>query len=383
MIAPAQARAIDVLVLRDVAEQGLVSMERFADGLERGLASEPGLRVRSMTVREPRWAPRLNLGRARGYAARYIRYPLAAARQKADVYHVVDHGYGYLAAVLPRHRTVVSCHDLMLFNAAEGRAGFAPSPVSLARLRWSTSFLRSVAAVVAPTQSTKADIVRLRGVAPERVHVVPYGVDASFHPLTAEMQAALKVNLRRGARYAALHVSTGDPYKNVPATLHAIAALRGAGVDVRLVRAGRSLNGAERRLATSLGIDDFVLDLGRVTNDRLVELYNACDVFVFPSFNEGYGWPPIEAMACGAPVVVSDCPALMEVTGDAALHVPAGDYRALAAAMRRVLESEERSTTLRLRGRDRASMVTWRRTAEAFARVYREIQGGRDQACAA
>ena len=128
-----------------------------------------------------------------------------------------------------------------------------------------------------------------------------------------------------------------------------------------------------------------------MSDDRLVELYNAADVLLFPSFYEGFGWPPLEAMACGTPVVVSDAPSLAEVVGGAGLAAPARDVSALVAAVRSIVETPELAETLRRRGIERAAQFTWRRTIDGFAQAYAMVEEGidahsrdtRSRACAA
>ena len=370
--------AIDVLLLRDMPEQGLRSMERFADELEEGFRGHPSIAVRSTTVRASRLAAFPGLRQLDSYFQRFVRYPLVArtAAATASVYHVVDHGYGHVAMFLPPERTVVSCHDLMLLRAQEGGAGFRPRRVSVARLRWSASFLRRVARVVCPTEATRRDAVRFAGVDPGRIVVAPYGLHPRFRPLDDLTRAALKPALPVATRHVVLQVSTGRPYKNTPGVLRVIAAVRASGVDVGLVRAGRPLSAAERSLARSLGLDGVVADYGFVTDDRLVELYNACDALLFPSFWEGFGWPPLEAMACGTPVIASDCDALVEVLGDAALMAAPDDVPSLAAALRMTLESPDVAHRMRALGLRRAERFRLERTIEAFARVYEDVADG-------
>jgi alpha-1,3-rhamnosyl/mannosyltransferase len=291
------------------------------------------------------------------------------------VYHIVDHGYGHLAALLPKERVVASCHDLMLLRAEEGDAGFRGRASSVLRFRWSTSFLRSAARVVVPTQVTRCDVERLLGVDPGRIDVVPYGVDGMFRPFDGERRAALKREITGGARQALLHVSTGNAYKNVDGVLRTVAALRRAGIDVALVRAGRPLTDAQRALARDAGIGDAIVDCGRVAEERLVELYNACDALLFPSHHEGYGWPPLEAMACGTPVVTSTCQTLIEVTDGAALCAPATDVDGLASQVRRVLGDADLRERLRWAGIERAAQHTWQRTIEGFASAYERVAG--------
>lgn len=364
-----------VLLVRNMPEQRLASMQRFADEIERGFATHPRYRLTPMALHASPLAARIGLGRIDSCATRFVRYPLAASRMHAGVYHIVDHGYAHVAALLPRERTVVSCHDLMLLKAEQGMAGFAPGRAQLARFRWSTSYLKKVAHVVCPSESTKRDLVRLRGVSPERISVVPQGVDARFRPLGADASARLKASLSGVRRHAMLHVSTGDPYKNVPGTLRVLADLRAFGVDITLIRVGKPLNVDERRLAAAFRVTGAIIECGRVSEERLVELYNAADVLLFPSFYEGYGWPPLEAMACGTPVVTSDAPSLMELIGDAGLMAPARDVAALAWAVRSVIESPDRAETLRRRGIERAAQFTWQRTIDGFAQAYAMVEG--------
>jgi glycosyltransferase involved in cell wall biosynthesis len=287
--------------------------------------------------------------------------------------HIVDHGYAHAAALLPKERVVASCHDLMLLRGEEGDAGFRGRPTSVLRFRWSTSFLRGVARVVVPTEATKRDVARLIGVDTERIDVVPYGIAPAFRPYSADRALSLRRAIVPDGCFAVLHVSTGNAYKNVEGVLKAIAALRAAGTRVTLVRAGKPLSREQQALAKTLGIGDTIIECGRVPEQRLVELYNACDVLLFPSHHEGYGWPPLEAMACGTPVVTSTCEALVEVTGSAALHARATDADALAAHVRRVLEDDELRERLRWAGIQRAGQYTWERTIDGFASAYAQV----------
>jgi glycosyltransferase involved in cell wall biosynthesis len=258
--------------------------------------------------------------------------------------------------------------------------------VALARFKLSTSWLPRVAHVIAPTEATKRDVVALRGVAPERISVVPYGVDARFRPLSAERRASVRAALSTASPHVLLSVSTGDPYKNLPATLQVTAALRASGVDVALLRVGRPLDAEQRALAHSLGLRDRIVEAGRVSDERLIELYGAADALLFPSFWEGFGWPPLEAMACGTPVIASNCAPLVEVVGEAALLAAPNDIARLTKAAAAVLTMPELSEGLRRRGVERAAQFPWTRTIDGFAATYAAVaeasQRGR-RACAA
>jgi glycosyltransferase involved in cell wall biosynthesis len=344
-------------------------MLRFGTELERALRDFADVSLRESA----RLAP-MRLGRLEPYAARYVRAPLSAARRRRDevVFHITDHSLGHLASVTPAARTVISCHDLMLLRGRENTAGFTARPWSIARFAWSTGFLKRVARVVCPSEATKSDVMRLRGVSPERICVVPNGINARFRPLEAASRE--RVRQRLGLRGpAVLHVSSGQLYKNVEATLRVISRVRAAGVDAKLLRVGRPLSRGQRSLADELRLGDAVRELGKLPDERLVEAYGAADALLFPSHAEGFGWPVLEAMACDTPVVTSEDRALVEVAGSAGLRAEADDVAGLAAAVLSVLDDRELASRLRALGRERASAYSWQRTARDYAAVYRAI----------
>lgn len=356
-------------------------MERFADGLVAAFAGSSCVELTGRTVNVPTLARRVGLERSASHMARFIRYPVAAARLPADVYHVVDQAYADLAAFLPRARTVATCHDLMLLRAAEdGDVGFRGRRSTVFRYRWSTSFLSRIARVICVTETTRRDAVRLRGVAEGRTSVIPPGVDERFRPVDAKEEARAQFPKLSPWEHVVLHVSTGHPYKNAAQTLRVVAALRDAGLRTCLARVGRPLKPDERQLAQALRIDDALIELGLVSDEQLVHAYRAADVLLFPSYYEGFGLPPLEAMASGTPVVISQAPALLEVGGGAALAAPADDTRALTQAVRSVLEKADVRERLRERGLRRAQQFTWDRAREAYERVYIEVLSGAGRA---
>jgi glycosyltransferase involved in cell wall biosynthesis len=355
-------------------------MERFADGLEAASADSNRIRITGRTVNESRLAKRLGLAAPAGYVTRLIQYPLAAARISADIYHIVDQGYAHVAAFLPRGRTVATCHDLMLLRAEEGVAGFRGRRTSVIRYRWSTSFLQRIARVVCVSNATKADLRRLCAVPGDRIRVIPPGVDDHFRPLRDEERTLLRSTIPKVRKHIVLQISTGHRYKNTTQTLRVVHGLSSEGFDVCLVRAGRPLGREEGALARELNIAGRIIELGIVSDARLVEMYNAADVLVFPSHYEGFGWPPLEAMACGTPVVVSTAPSLLEVVGTAGLTAPASDTRALVECVRRIFDSPALRVELRERGLSRAADYSWERTAAAYEGVYMEVLADLDPA---
>ena len=175
------------------------------------------------------------------------------------------------------------------------------------------------------------------------------------------------------ARYI-LAVDTRAAYKNQAATIEVLARVRAqSDADVRLVRVGPPLGEADKKHARGCRVAHAIIELGALARDEVVSVYNLCDVLLFPSFYEGFGWPPLEAMACRVPVVASRATAVAEVVGDAALQADAVDYDALAAHVLNVLGDGATATRLAERGRARATTFTWDRAARKVAELYTTI----------
>lgn len=372
---PSELPFPDVLLLRDIPDEQRLSMERFADALEHGFGLDPTLGVRAITLHGSPFATKLKLGNLGRYWTRFVGYPSVAKKRHAHLYHIVDQGYADLARALPADRTIITCHDLMLLRAEEGAAGFRGSRTSVLRFRWSASYLKQVAHVVCDSASTMRDAERLCGVGPNRMSVISPGVARRFRPLPTDRRNQLRAALSRPDELLLLSVSTGHPYKNSAATLRVLAALRSEGRPIKLIRVGRGFNAEELVLKRDLGLNGAVLETGIVSDERLVELYNVADVLLFPSFYEGYGWPPLEAMACGAPVVASTAPSVAEIVASAGLLEDPRDTAALTRAVRAVLGSPDLAANLRARGLARARMFSWERAINGYRQLYERLLG--------
>ncbi|MGI8430169.1 MAG: glycosyltransferase family 4 protein [Solirubrobacteraceae bacterium] len=321
-------------------------------------------------VRPPSGIP--GLASADDYVRRWISQPAVAKRLRADVIHFADDN-GRAIRATPPDRTLVTCHDLILLLAAEGSIPYDGPRWYINRFRWGTSVLRNLAAVVCPTEAVRRDILRLCDVEPARVHAIHHGIGEQFRQLPAEMRTRLRKGVGTGTAHILLHVGTGTFYKNVTATLATLRALRDSGHDAVLVLVGQQLGVSDRAEQARLGLESAVLELGWVSDERLAELYNAADVLLFPSLAEGFGWPVAEAMACGTPVVASDIPALREVGGDAILYAPATDARALADAVRSLLDRPEGRAIAVENVLERARQFDWGRALDEYEALYREV----------
>ena len=232
--------------------------------------------------------------------------------------------------------------------------------------------------VIAISEYTKTEITHWLGVPPERIEVVYCGVEERFHPLATEEVSAFRREKGLPQQFL-LHVGTLEPRKNLSLLLKAHARLRALEPDLPpLILAGARGWMWESLFSQveELGLKGSVHFSGYVPREELPLWYNAATCFVYPSLYEGFGLPPLEAMACGTPVICSSAASLPEVVGDAGLLLDPLDEGAWAHELARVLSLPDRQRELAERGLDRARRFNWRRTAEETARVYRRALAG-------
>ena len=246
------------------------------------------------------------------------------------------------------------------------------------KVRWSIlPFLRSslerAERLITVSRATADDLAFHFPQCARKVRVVHPGIDPVFRPGDPDEIAATREELGAPGGYL-LYAGTLEPRKNVGAVLDAWETLRKDDPGLPpLVLAGPYGWGSQhlvRRIEELAG--QGVRTVGHVDRARLVRIFQAASVFLYPSFYEGFGFPPAEAMACGVPVVVSNVSSLPEVVGNAGLQVDPGDTEDLALAVRKILDSPERRQELRGRGLERAARFRWDRAAQETEAVFAE-----------
>jgi len=303
-----------------------------------------------------------------------IAFVRACRRARADVAHVPY----FASPLVPLTPTVVTIHDLIPLVLPAYRG----SLLVRAYTALAAQSARRADAIIADSEWSKRDIITHLRVDAARVRVVYLAADARYRPL----DDATQIESVR-ARYALpekyfLYLGGYDQRKNVRVILDAFARapeLYRAGY--RLVLAGVNLGRDSdffpdpRRLAREVNLPaDALCLLGWVEEQDKVALYAGARAFLFPSRYEGFGLPPLEAVACGTPVLCAHASSLPEVVGDAAILLPPDDARAWADALRALLADEARRAELRARGLAQARKFSWTRCAEETLAVYESVR---------
>lgn len=292
--------------------------------------------------------------------------PLYLSRTSFDLFHGTNYD-------IPRWRllpAVVTIHDLSLLLHSETHE---QRLVERARRRL-PSVARSAAMLITPSESVKREICEHLGVAADKVAVTPEAPRSIFKKVGHE--DTLEVRQRLGiADNFILSVGTIEPRKNLQTLIQAFAEiLRTTQHQPQLVIAGKTgwLMDDFFSLPKSAGLEDKVCFTGYVSDADLRALYSSCSVFVYPSKYEGFGLPPLEAMACGAPVVTSDIPVMRETVGKAAKLVNPSSVQDLAGAIVTLLDDKQARGRLSVLGQEHAQSFTWAQTATKTLEVYEQ-----------
>lgn len=290
--------------------------------------------------------------------------PRLLRQYKADLYHSAYY-------LMPYHTgtpVVLTLYDLIPIL-------FPAHSTLRARLlfRWATGLaLRAAQHCLAISEATRRDVLAHFRIDPARVTAIPLAADPMFAPQPPESVTALRTRLNLPQRFI-LYLGSNKPHKNLPRLIEALARMAESTASLVIAGAWLPQHPEARQRATALGVDDRTLWLGPVSGVDQPALYAAATLFVFPSLYEGFGLPPLEALACGTPVICANTSSLPEAVGDAALLVEPMDVDALAAALDRVWSDVGLQQTMRDKGLERARRFSWSASASQTLAVYRAV----------
>ena len=373
-----------VAFLRVLTEENWVSMKVYADRLEEGLKRlGTGIEIVPVPVRAWDWQDKrlpMPYGRPASlqtlglYLSRWIRYPLALRRVKADVYHILDNSYGHLAFFLPRHKTVVTSHG------GTPRSWRKWNPEGPAMWLFDMAFRGTQRAgrIIIVSDYARQEFLQEAPRYPAgNISVVHHGVEPVFGLVPAGTRQAIRAQLLQpGEEALLLHVGHSAGRKNVELLYRALAILRQEGRRIRLVRIGRGPSESQSQLIAQLALEANISHLPGRPNHELPAYYAAADLFLFPSLYEGFGIPLIEAMACGTPVVCSDSPLFREVCGPAASYIDPSRPEHIAQTIAQLLANPTQRHFLSQQGLSRATQFTWENSARQTLAVYEQLLTG-------
>ncbi|MBD0373051.1 MAG: glycosyltransferase family 4 protein [Pyrinomonadaceae bacterium] len=297
-----------------------------------------------------------------------VRLPLYISTSRMDVFH----GTNFDVPLWNRCASVLTIHDLSLFLYQETHERRL---VRRARRRMPL-MVRSATMIITPSESVRREVCDLFGVSRERVVAIPEAARSCFKPVPAEDAALTKKRLGIEDEFI-LFVGTIEPRKNLITLVRAFAELlRTTPLRPQLVIAGRKGWLTDEFFAYVRGMDggERVRFTGYAGDEDLAALYSSCSVCVYPSLYEGFGLPTLEAMACGAPVISSRTPAIMETVGEAARLVPPQDVQALSQAIAELMLDDGARQRLSYEGLSRAAQFSWEKTAMLTLEVYSEAR---------
>jgi glycosyltransferase involved in cell wall biosynthesis len=366
-----------VLLVGNYPFDGSTSMRIWAGTLERELR-EMGVDVRLISPRPilGKWKPSSNgIGKWLGYLDRFLLFPreMRAAAVDADIVHICDHSNAMYSRMIKSKTIVVTCHDMLAIRGALGEVPDCPASFFGRHLQmWISRGLRSAKRVACVSQATYEDAHRILK-SNKNLCVILNGLNYPFQPVPRMECNQRLSDFQQIQKPFILHVGSNLARKNREGVLRVFANVAEE-PDLQLVFAGAPLTADLLSLAKKVGVYERIVQVPRPDVKVIEALYSRAIALLFPSRFEGFGWPPIEAQACGCPVVGSDIPPLVEVLGHSAILKPLMDEAGMAQAIRRLATDTDYREEMRQVGFENArSRFQIRRMINQYLTLYREV----------
>ncbi len=372
-----------LLLVSNYPLDGQWSMKIYADLVEE-VAEQAGWRVTRIAPIERVAAGRntgSGLGKWLGYVDKYILAPRSFRRtlrelrirgDLPDLVHITDHSNAIYIGCFPGLQILVTCHDVIAIRKARGEFAFGrTSWTGRLQQKWILSWLRRANHFIFDSAASERDLSRLltKDLSKEPVVFPPLGQALAPLPRhsACDTLSQLDINL---ANSFIFHHGNASWYKNRDLVFTAFVTLARERPDLDLVLSGGDLSDKQLKIIADNYLGERVHALGRVSADVLAALYSLAKVFFFPSWVEGFGWPPIEAQVCGCPVVASNAGSLAEVLGDSALTAHPDDIDAFVHHISEVLDKDELQKELKLRGFKNLKRFTKAKFAQELMCAY-------------
>lgn len=294
----------------------------------------------------------------------YIQFKLRKNNFDLDIIHSPENAS--LFVKLQNQKKVITVHDIIAYLYSE----FGFTGIRYKYLL--NKSLNTADKIITDSYNTKKDLINYFGVPEQKINVIYLAADEKFKVLGSQEIDPILTKYRILSPYI-FYVGGFMKHKNVPLLLKAFHKLKKEGIPHKLIFTGKNSNKHIQNVIQKLNLQKHVIFLGYVESEDLPALYNGADLFVYPSLYEGFGLPPLEAMACGCPVVISNTSSLPEVVGDAGVFFDPYNVDDLVRSIYEVLTDSAQKEKLVRKGLDRAKQFSWEKCARETIEVYMSV----------
>ena len=368
--------SIYVNIFRDFKEYKRFSMDVYSDYLEFYLKQKYKSEIKVSS-----FIPRMLLSKTMPIMlkmrfARYIEYPfqIRKIRNAYDLNHIIEDGYAHLMNYpLDPKKTIVTVHDIIPLLSWKKLIPQLTYPHDPRLAKYSYKYLKKAAHIIAVSENTKKNLIKFCACKEENISVIYNGCGKSFTMLSEKKRNTLRYNKFKFPRNSFLILITGhQEYKNHFSALKIFEQIKKYKKNVFLVRLGRQSQ-MWKETKSKFAIKDNLIEINSMNHEDIVELYNSVDCLLFPSWYEGFGFPPLEAMACGIPVISSNAASLPEIVGDAGLMYKPNDLNGMIKGLISIIDNESIRKHMIANGLKQASKFTWEDNLKKTVNVYQSI----------
>jgi len=355
------------------------SMHKYALSLQSGLACQ-GIQVTKILpqpVFGKIYFAQNGIGKWLGYIDKYLIFPKSLHDIETGIIHVCDHGNAMYIQSLKNKNHLITCHDVLAIRSALGN--IPQNPTSWTGKQYQALILKGLNLaqhVVCVSHKTREELLSISTLQPEQTSVIHNCLNYPFRQLSLE-ESILRIACRPELLKTPFVVHVGDNkwYKNRSGLLRIFAHYRRLypQSSLHLLLAGRPLSKELEKLRNELNLNDRVIEWISPTTEQLEALYSIAQALIFPSLQEGFGWPVIEAQATGCPVVCSSNGSLAEVAGNGALIAPAEEEEELAHLLSKAIHSSSTRSEMIKRGLANVNRFSPEKIIDAYVQLYTEL----------
>lgn len=355
------------------------SMQKYVSFLQSGLIAK---KWQVNTIRPQSFFGRIHpssvgLGKWLGYIDKYFIFNSKLRNTKTDIIHVTDQGNAIYIQHLQGRNHLITCHDLLAIRSALG--DIPQNQTSWTGKQYQALILKGLNKanhVICVSQKTREELLSISQLQPEQTSVIYNALNYPFQRLTSK-ESSSRVATRPKLLNVPFVMHIGDDkwYKNRSGLLRIFALYRNLypESDVYLLLAGRPLSSELEQLKNELNLNDRIIEWVNPTTEQLEALYSLALALIFPSLDEGFGWPVIEAQACGCPVVCSSNSPLPEIVRDGALMAPADEEEELAHLLGKVINSSSITSEIVEKGLVNVNRFTTEKIIDAYSQLYSKL----------